>query len=134
MSQQSVEIVRRVVDAVNRRDVATLDSLWSEEGEFNSRLAASEGHVFRGRQGIREYFAWLDEAFSEFRSEVEEAIDGGQDRVVALLRASVRGKASGVPLDDQHFAIVVTFQGERIARADSYLDPKEAPKAAGLSE
>jgi ketosteroid isomerase-like protein len=44
----------------------------------------------------------------------------------------VRQAAS--PLDDQHFAIVVTFQGERIARADSYLDPKEALKAAGLSE
>jgi hypothetical protein len=55
MSQENVEIARRVVDAVNQRDVATLDSLWSEEGEFNSRLAASEGHVFRGRQGIRDY-------------------------------------------------------------------------------
>ena len=120
MSQENVEIVRRVVDAVNRRDVTTLDSLWSEEGEFNSRLAASEGHVFRGRQGIRDYFAWLDEAFEEFRSEVEEIIDAGGGGVVALLRGRIRGKASGVPLDDQRFAIVFTFQGERIARADRF--------------
>ncbi|MCE3246469.1 MAG: SnoaL-like domain [Geminicoccaceae bacterium] len=78
MSEQNVDTARRVVDAVNRRDVATLDSLWSEEGEFNSRLAASEGHAFRGRQGIRDYFAWLDEAFEEFRSEVEEIIDAAR--------------------------------------------------------
>ena len=134
MSQENVEIVRRVLDAMNRRDFETIDSLSSEEGEFNSRLAASEGHVFRGRQGIRDYFAWLEEAFDEFRGEVEEIIDAGEDRVVALLRASVRGKASGVPLDDQRFAIVFTFQGERIARADSYLSPAEALEAAGLSE
>jgi ketosteroid isomerase-like protein len=134
MSQENVETVRRAVDAVNRRDVATLDSLWSEEGEVNSRLGASEGHVFRGRQGIRDYFAWLDEAFEEFRSEVEEIIDAGEDRVVALLRGSVRGKASGVPLDDQPFAIVITFEGERIARADGYWSRADALEAAGLSE
>ena len=52
MSQENVEIVRRVVDAANRRDVTTLDSLWSEEGEFNSRLAASECHVFGDRVGL----------------------------------------------------------------------------------
>jgi hypothetical protein len=46
----------------------------------------------------------------------------------------VRGKASGVPLDDQRFAIVFIFQGERIARADSYFSPAEALKAAGPSE
>ena len=90
--------------------------------------------VFRGRQGIRDYFAWLAEAFEEFRSEVEEIIDAGEDRVVALLIASARGKASGVPLDDQRFAIVFTFQGKRIARADSYLTRAEALEAAGLSE
>ena len=134
MSQENVEIVRRVVDAANRRDVETLDSLWSEEGEFNSRLGASEGRVFHGRQGTRDYFAWLDEAFEEFRTEVDEIIDAGEDRVVALLRANVRGKASGVPLDDQRFAIVFTFQGERIVCADSYLDPKQALEAAGLRE
>ena len=134
MSEENVELVRRAVDAVNRRDLATLDSLWSEEGEFHSRLAATEGRVFRGRQGIRDYLAWLGEAFDEFRSEVEEIIDAGEDRVVALLVASVRGRGSGVPLDDQRFAIVFTFQGKRIAGADSYLSRAEALEAAGLEE
>src|SRR5688572_8033611 len=87
-----------------------------------------------GARASRDYFAWLDEAFEEVRSEVEEIIEAGEDRVVALLRARVRGKASGVPLDDQRFAIVFTFQGELIARADSYLSPAEALEAAGLSE
>ena len=133
MSEENVDIVRRAVDAANRRDLATLDSLWSEEGELHSRLAATEGQVFRGRQGIRDYFAWLDEAFEELRSEVEEIIDAGEDRVVALLIARARGKASGVP-STQRFAVVFTFQGKRIARADSYLSRAEALEAAGLSE
>jgi ketosteroid isomerase-like protein len=133
MSQENVEVVRLAVDALNRRDLATLDSLWSEEGELHSRLAASEGHVFRGRQGIRDYYVWLDDAFEEFESEVEKIIDAGEDRVVALLRFSARGKASGVSLD-QRFGIILTFQDERIARADSYFSPAEALEAAGLSE
>ena len=133
MSQENVETARRAVDALNRRDLAALDSLWSEDGELHSRLAASEGHVFRGQQGIRDYFVWLDEAFEEFRSEVVEIIDAGEDRVVALLTFSARGKASGVSLD-QPFGIVLTFQGERIARADSYFDRVDALEAAGLSE
>jgi ketosteroid isomerase-like protein len=133
MAQENVEIVRLAVDALNRRDLATLDSLWSEEGELRSRLAASEGRVFRGRQGIRDYYAWLDDAFEDFRSEVEEIIDAGEDRVVALLRFSARGKASGVPLD-QRIGMVVSLRGERIARADSYFSPAEALEAAGIQE
>jgi ketosteroid isomerase-like protein len=133
MSQENVDTARRVVDAVNRRDVETLDSLWSEEGEFNSRLAASEGHVFRGRQGIRDYFAWLDEAFGRFeaksrRSSTQARIGSSRcsGQVCVARQAEFPSTTS--------FAIVFTFQGELIARADSYLSPAEALEAAGLSE
>ena len=133
MSQENVEIARRAFDAVNRRDLETLDALWSEDSEFHSVLAASEGRVFRGHQGIREYFAWFDESFTEFGSEVEEIIEAGEDRVVVLYTFRARGKASGVRLD-QRGGLVITYQDEQITRMDSHFDPAEALKAAGLSE
>ncbi len=133
MSQENVEIVRQVLDAVNRRDLGTMDALFPEEAEFHSVLAASEGRVFRGQQGIRDYFAWFDDAFEEFGSEVEEAIDAGEDRVVALLKFTARGKGSGITLD-QRMGIVFTFQGGQLARMDSYFDPADALEAAGLAD
>jgi ketosteroid isomerase-like protein len=133
MSQENVETVRRVFEAVNRHDIGALDALLSEEMEFHSVLAASEGGVFRGRQGIRDYFAEFDAAFAEFRTEIEEIIDTGEDRVLALVKFTARGKGSGVTLD-QHFGMVFTFQGEKVTRMDSYFNTAEALEAVGLRE
>jgi ketosteroid isomerase-like protein len=131
MSQE--EIVRRMFDAANERDLQTLEALLSEDVEFQSVLFASEGGTFRGRRGIREYFAAFDEAFAEYRSEVEEVVDAGEDRVVALVKFTARGKESGVTLD-QPFGLVITFRGEQISRMDSYFNRAEAVEAAGLRE
>jgi len=134
MSEENVEVVRRFYDAVNRRDLPVLDGLLaSEESEFGSVFAASEGRVYRGRQGIRDCFAAIDEAFINFRTEVKALIDAGQDRVVALTRVTARGKGSGVTLD-QRIGQVWTLRGEAVVRIDSYLNPPEALEAAGLSE
>jgi len=133
MSQENVELVRRVFEAVNRHDIGALDALLSEDMEFHSVLVASEGGVFRGRQGIRDYFAEFDAAFAEFQTEIEEVIDTGQDRVVALVKFTARGKGSGVTLD-QHFGMVLTFRGEEITRMDSNFNPADALAAAGLQE
>ncbi len=133
MSQENVEIVRRILNAVERRDLETLDALFPEDAEFYSVLAASEGRLFAGRQGIRDYFAWFDDAFDEFGSEIEEIVDAGKDRTVALLRFSARGQGSGITLDQQ-IGIVFTFKREQLARMDSYFDPASALEAAGLSE
>jgi hypothetical protein len=83
MSQENVELARRVVDAVNRRDVATIDSLWSEETEFNSRLGASEGHVFRLRSRIE-----------SGRESPPEGLEGVQEIWMLLDRDS--GKRLGI--------------------------------------
>ena len=133
MSRSNVELVRLGVDAVNHRDLATLDAMWSEEGEFHSTFAASEGRVFRGRQRFRDYFDTLDEVFDDMRIEVEEVTEAGDDRLVVVLRVSGRGKGSGVNVE-QHNGQVWTFVDGKVARIDSYMNRAEALEAAGLSE
>ena len=86
MSDENVELVRLAVDAINHRDLATLDAIFSEEAEFHSTFAASEGRVFRGRQGLRDYFVTLGEVFDDMRVEIEEITDAGEDRLVVVLR------------------------------------------------
>ena len=73
MSLENVELVRQLYEAAERRDLETLEMLGSEEREFHSVLAASEGRVFRGRQGIRDYFAAIDAAFDDWQPEIEES-------------------------------------------------------------
>jgi ketosteroid isomerase-like protein len=133
MSLENVELVRQLYEAAERRDLETLEMLGSEEGEFHSVLAASEGRVFRGRQGIRDYFAAIDAAFGDWQPEIEELIDAGDDRVVALIHVSGRGKASGIPLH-QRVGQIVTVRENRICFIDSYFNQSEALAAAGLRE
>ena len=133
MSQKNVELVRLAVDATNRRDLATLDAIWSEEGEFHSTFAASEGRVFRGRQGIRDYFDTLGDVFDDMRIEIEEITDVGEDRLVVELRVSGRGKGSGVNVEQRN-GQVWTIVDSKVARIDSYMNSTDAFEAVGLSE
>ena len=133
MSVSNVDLVRLGVDAVNHRDLATLDALWTEEGEFHSTFAASEGRVFRGPQRFRDYFDTVDEAFDDMRVEVEEVTDVGEDRLVVVLRVSGRGKGSGVNVE-QHNGQVWTFVDGKVARIDSYMDRADAFEAVKLLE
>ena len=131
MSKDNVELVRLAVDATNRGDVATLDAIFAEEGEFRSTFAASEGGVFHGRQGVRDYFAALGEAFDDMRVEIEEITDAGEDRLVVVVRVMGRGKGSGAAVEQRN-GQVWRFANRQITGIDSYMDPADAFDAAGL--
>ena len=135
MSQENVEIVRRVSDAYNRRDVgAMLDELHPEI-EWYPWLQVQLGGgatVYRGHQGIREGVRDGEEAFSEIRAEQSEVRDLGE-RVVAIGHLRARGKESGA-LTESALAWIVEFKSGKVIRVREYLDPEEALAAAGLSE
>jgi uncharacterized protein len=135
MSRENVEIVRRVSDAYNRRDVeAMLDELHPEI-EWHPWLQLQFGGgatVYRGHQGVRQGIRELEEAFSEIQAEQTEIRDLGE-RVVAIGRHRGRGKESGA-ITESPLAWIVEFNGGKVIRVREYLDPKKALEAAGLSE
>jgi ketosteroid isomerase-like protein len=135
MSQENVEIVRRMADAYNRRDVeAMLDEL-QPEIEWRPWLQVQLGGgatVYRGHQGVREGIRDGEDAFSEVQAELSEVRDLGQ-RVVAIGHLRGRGKGSGA-MTESTLAWIVEFKSGKVIRVREYLDPKEALEAAGLSE
>ncbi len=135
MSQENVEIVRRVSDAYNRRDVgAMLDELHPEI-EWHPWLQLQLGGgatVYRGHQGVQRGIRELEEAFSEIQAEQSEIRDLGE-RVVAIGHHRGRGKESGA-ITESPLAWIVEFKSGKVIRVREYLDPKEALEAVGLSE
>ena len=123
--QDKVELVRMAIDAVNRHDLPTLDAMASEEFEFYSTFAASEGRAFRGRGGVRDYFDTLDEVFDEMRIEIEQITDAGEDRLVVVVRVTGRGKGSGASVEQRN-GQVWRFANQRVVRIDSYINPTDA--------
>jgi hypothetical protein len=78
-----------------------------------------------------------DEALAVYQVEISEIRDLGT-RILALGRARVRGKESGVDVESP-FCILTESKGTKgkATRATclrTYLDPNEALEAAGLSE
>ena len=135
MSQENVEVVKRGLEAYNRRDVEALLEELDPEVEWHPALAVllgGEQTVFRGHQGVRESIQEEDEALAIDQVEISEIRDRG-DSVLAIGRARVRGKESGVPIESPFGALVDHRNGKTI-RLRTYLDLDEALEAAGLSE
>jgi ketosteroid isomerase-like protein len=132
MSQENVEIVERLMDAFNEREVEVFAGITTPDFEWTTSMTAVEGEIFWGREGIETYFGRMRDAWDEFRALASEFRDLG-DRVLWLGRLEGRGRGSGVPVTAP-LDILFDFRDGKISRSRSYLDHAEALRAAGLSE
>ena len=147
MSQENVELVRAYWEVVGR----LLDEYWAnpdvplsqsplvDKGAFDLVDPDAEwtppltSDTARGRdQWLRTIDDFL-EAVDYWRPEIEDLIDAGEEKVVAVVRVSIRGKGSGVSVSQEIFS-VVTIRDRSIARIIEYTDRAEALEAAGLRE
>ena len=98
MSQENVEIVRKVHAAFSLRDLRGLLSLWHPECEYRAAITqAIEGEegVFRGHEGICRWWDDLDDLYANLSSEILEVRDLGERLVVVfVIRSDAKG--SGV--------------------------------------
>jgi ketosteroid isomerase-like protein len=75
---------------------------------------------------------WV-EAGDEWRLEAEDLIPAAGGLVLTVLRVSIRGSGSGVPVEQRLYTVCGIRDG-KIARIHDFLDRKDALEAAGLSE
>jgi ketosteroid isomerase-like protein len=88
---------------------------------------------FRGKDQFYDFLAEWTEPYEEWMYEVEQILDAGEGRVVAVLhqRGKPRGSDSWVQL---RYAIVYAIAGGLIQRAQAYASPADALVAAGLDD
>ena len=136
MSQENVEIVRRVYDAVARRDSAAVLARYDEEVEIDgTRLPEArlvEQGVIRGHEGMRRVTRSWDEAWESAEDECEELIDAGE-RVISVVARRGLGRTSGLRVDAER-AGVWTIRGGKVVRTVWFPSKADALQAAGLSE
>ena len=132
MSQENVEIVKRVLDAFNRRDFVVASELTTGDYEFLSPMFDSQGSSIKGRESVAAYHRETFDTWEEYRLVADEYRDLG-DSVLVLGCVEGRGKGSGVPVTAPWAAIYELRDG-RLFRARPFLDHDEALRAADLTE
>jgi ketosteroid isomerase-like protein len=132
MSQENVEIVRRMYEQANERPGALYEMLAEDVFWDATAVGQLEGSIVHGRDAVMEFFRRWVGAFEPWGYEVEELIDG-DDCVIARIHQWGRGKSSGVEVDGR-FWQVWTFRDRKAIRATHHREKADALKAAGLSE
>jgi ketosteroid isomerase-like protein len=136
VSRENVELVRRVYEAHERGDFATVFAAYDPAIEWDVRRmpavdAPLEG-VHVGHDGVRTFWrGWLA-AWETTSFEYEEFIDAGE-RVIVPQRQRMRGRASGVEVDVRSTQVWTVRRG-KLVRMEFFRTRAEALQAVGLRE
>ena len=125
MSQENVELVRRIYDAWDREESAR-DFISSDVEYVNPSYAVEPG-IRRGRASFRV----VRETYEDFSLAIERYVDAGGDDVVVLARYTASGRGSGVQLEGEH-GYVWTIRDGLAVRFRWFQSHREAFEAAGL--
>jgi len=144
MSKGNVEIVERYFRLIDRM----LGAYWTNPVPVREYPALDEAFrdVHDGAEwkpphieAIRGKEAWLDavsdwlDAADDWRIVIKNVSDLGGDQVLVESRNAIRGKGSGLEID-QAIWTVVAIRERKIAAISDFTDRSAALKAAGLSE
>lgn len=127
MSQENVELIRRIYDAWGREESAR--DFIADDVEYVNPSYAVEPGTRRGRRS----FAVVRDTYADFAPRVERLIDAGGDEVVLLARYTASGRGSGVPVEGEH-GYVWTVRDGLAVRFQWFHSHREALEAARLSE
>lgn len=135
MSQENVDLVRRVYEAVGRRDSAAVLSFYDPDIEWDvtrhgwGRLLGVTT-VIHGHEGLSRFFLDYYDSWERYEDHVEELIDAG-DHVIAVITNRARGRVSGLEVESPHNAGVFTIREGKIVRAVWFPSRDEALEAVG---
>jgi ketosteroid isomerase-like protein len=131
MSQGNVELARNAVAAFNRRDVAALVEMTTDDFQWVTWTGTVEPTVYHGADGLASYFRDSD-IWQVLNLEVREFRDLG-DEVLVVGMFHARGRGSGVEIDAPYFSAF--FMGEgKLARVLSFRTEDEALAAVRLQD
>jgi ketosteroid isomerase-like protein len=139
ISEQNAEVVRELISAVNDRDLDRYLAHCTESIRLETPWAEVEG-AYEGPDAMRRFFSDLRDTLPDFQLVIERLEPIGAERILALLRVSATGRASGITAGadalggsgrDFPTATIYDLAGGKIGRIRVFLDRQEAFAAAG---
>jgi ketosteroid isomerase-like protein len=134
MSEEHIEIVRKVHATVNARDVDAFVRCWDRDCSYRPGLEGAmegQGTVYQGHERLRRWWQEMDEAWAAWTTEIGAIRDLGDTLIVDCV---VRLQARAGMAFEASFVQVVTIRNGLIVRSDDYLNRAAGLKAAGLVE
>jgi len=133
MSQQNVEVVRRIERAFNEGDIDALVAELDPAVEWEEQPIPGIDPIYHGHEGVRRWAeAIMGQELGALQAHVEGFTDAG-DAVIASTRISGAGQSSGVEVQ-MHVQLVVSFREGKVARRQVFQRREEALEAVGLRE
>ena len=129
MSEENVEIVRRLNEAFDARDIDAVVAAHHPDAVAHNRRSQIVG-PYRGHAGIRRMMEETFEMAPDFEIEIDEIRDCGS-RVLLLGRQ--RGTVGGVRIDEV-LAELYEVEAGKVTRTQDFMTVDEALEAAGLPE
>ncbi len=142
MSQENVEIVRRMNEAWDQGDVTAAFADYHPDIEcdltdvmlfFSGFDPFDFARVLRGHEEVRDYLREWSSAWQTVEI-VQDGLTDAGEHVVHYLRQSVGGRQSGIEFDFETYAQVWTLREGKIVRMKLYADRSKALEAVGLAE
>jgi uncharacterized protein len=120
---QNAELVRSMYDVFNRGDEETALAFLDEGVTWDFR-EAPDGVLYRGHEGIRQFFGMLGEVWASIRIELLAQEEQG-DTVINSVRVVTRGKGSGADVS-QPEAHIWRVRDGKLVEGKTQLDPEWA--------
>ena len=130
MSQENVEIVRRMVEAFNSGEPDF--SIYHPALVYHPRVDEPDPSPHVGREAFERLARGFVESFSDLEFDVEELIDAG-DLVIASTVMRGRGRVSGADVTEAYVFVYKLREG-LVVEGWEYRTRQEALKAVGLEE
>ena len=122
------EVIRAAYEAWTERDIEALLEVVHDESEARPILGANIGtSVYRGKEGLRDWFLDLHQEWERFESRVT-AVEERGNRALCTLQIHARGRASGIAIDGELYHLL-EFRDGLIVRLEAFQDRDAAVKA-----
>jgi ketosteroid isomerase-like protein len=126
------EIVRQSFVAFGTRDHDSAAPIYHPEVVYDCSLRVLNPEVYLGHEGLRRLTDEIEELWEAFDIVVEEYVEVDDERVIALMTSSARGRSSGIELVDQKAASMFTVRDGRIVHVKLFPDRADAFAEAGI--
>ena len=128
MSQENVEIVKRAFEFFSRGELPF--EVCDPEIRIDNIPESPIPGPYHGHEGLRRWWEDITDGIQGLRIELDEVIDLGDDRVLAMVRTFGGELIEQLPT----WAVLHWVRNGLVVRTAGYLRKEQALEAAGLSE